>query len=171
MIFKKILKKILSNFGISTYGTVKKKEILKIIDLLRPLNLGHDYIRLGGISDGSYIVPKILNDINSVFLLVMEEIVLLKKFRKFGIKSFWLTIRLTLQPNLRILIIKKFGKSYSSNNSININDWIETSVSLNQKKMILQIDVEGSEYEIIHAITENNLQKFDIIVIEFHNLF
>ena len=60
MIFKKILKKILSNFGISTYGTVKKKEILKIIDLLRPLNLGHDYIRLGGISDGSYIVPKFL---------------------------------------------------------------------------------------------------------------
>ena len=37
--------------------------------------------------------------------------------------------------------------------------------------MILQIDVEGSEYEIIHAITENNLQKFDVLVIEFHNLF
>ena len=42
---------------------------------------------------------------------------------------------------------------------------------IKSKKMILQIDVEGSEYEIIHAITENNLQKFDVLVIEFHNLF
>ena len=173
MISKKILKKILSNLGISTYGTVKKKEIFKIVELLRPLNLGHDYIRLGGISDGSYMVPKILNDIKFCFSAGYGgDCSFEKSLENFGIKSFLADHSFDAPTELKNFDYqKKFIKSYSSNDSININDWIETSVSLNQKKMILQIDVEGSEYEIIHAITENNLQKFDVLVIEFHNLF
>lgn len=173
MISKKILKKILSNFGISTYGTVKKKEILKIIDLLRPLNLGLDYIRLGGSSDGSYVVPKILEDIKFCFSAGYGgDCSFEKSLENFGIKSFLADYSFDAPTELKNFEYqKKFIKSYSSNNSINVNDWIETGTPKDQKKMILQIDVEGSEYEIIHAITENNLQKFDIIVVEFHNLF
>jgi hypothetical protein len=173
MISKKILKKILLKFGISTYGTVKKKEILKIIDLLRPLNLGLDYIRLGGSSDGSYVVPKILDDIKFCFSAGYGgDCSFEKNLENLGIKSFLADYSFDAPTELRNFEYqKKFIKSYSSNNSINVNDWIEAGVPKDQKKMILQIDVEGSEYEIIHAITENNLEKFDIIVVEFHNLF
>jgi len=173
MISKKILKKILLKFGISTYGTVKKKEILKIIDLLRPLNLGLDYIRLGRSSDGSYVVPKILDDIKFCFSAGYGgDCSFEKNLENLGIKSFLADYSFDAPTELRNFEYqKKFIKSYSSNNSINVNDWIEAGVPKDQKKMILQIDVEGSEYEIIHAITENNLEKFDIIVVEFHNLF
>ena len=173
MISKKILKKILLKFGISTYGTVKKKEILKIIDLLRPLNLGLDYIRLGGSSDGSYVVPKILDDIKFCFSAGYGgDCSFEKNLENLGIKSFLADYSFDAPTELiNFEYQKKFIKSYSSNNSINVNDWIEAGVPKDQKKMILQIDVEGSEYEIIHAITENNLEKFDIIVVEFHNLF
>ena len=59
MISKKYLKKYCLTLAFR-HMELLKKEIFKIVELLRPLNLGHDYIRLGGISDGSYMVPKIL---------------------------------------------------------------------------------------------------------------
>ena len=31
------------------------------------------------------------------------------------------------------------------------------------------MDIEGSEYEIINSITETNLKRFKIMVIEFHH--
>ena len=37
--------------------------------------------------------------------------------------------------------------------------------------MILQLDIEGSEYEVLHAISEKNLRRFDILIVEMHNLF
>ncbi len=173
MIFKKILKKILSNFGISTYGTVKKKEILKIVELLRPYYLGVDNIRLGGNSDGSYIVPKIIEDLEFCFSAGYGgDCSFEKNLEDFNIKSFLADYSFDEPTELKKCeYTKKYVKSYSSAQSININDWIEKSSPKSQKKMILQLDIEGSEYEIIHAISENNLQKFDIIIIEFHNLF
>ena len=36
------------------------------------------------------------------------------------------------------------------------------------QEILLQMDVEGSEYEIINRIKEANLNKFKILVIEFH---
>jgi len=173
MIFKKILKKTLSNIGISTYGSVKKKEILKIIDLLRPLNLGFECIRLGGNSDGSYIVPKILEDIKFCFSAGYGgDCSFEKNLEDYNIKTFLADYSFDAPTQLKNFeYLKKFIKSYSSHKSININEWIEQRVPKNEKKMILQIDIEGSEYEIIHAISENNLERFDIIIIEFHNLF
>ena len=136
MISKKILKKILLKFGISTYGTVKKKEILKIIDLLRPLNLGLDYIRLGGSSDGSYVVPKILDDIKFCFSAGYGgDCSFEKNLENLGIKSFLADYSFDAPTELRNFEYqKKFIKSYSSNNSINVNDWIEAGVPKDQKK-------------------------------------
>ena len=67
MIMKKIVKKFLSKLNLSTYGVVEKKKLLEIINLLRPLDLGYNYIRLGGKTDGSYIVPEILDEIKYCF--------------------------------------------------------------------------------------------------------
>ena len=65
---------------------------------------------------------------------------------------------------------KKFIKSYSVDQSIDVNSWIENSAPNAAKNMIMQIDIEGGEYELLHAITEKNLDKFKILVIELHNL-
>ena len=41
---------------------------------------------------------------------------------------------------------------------------------MNLHNSILQLDVEGAEYEVINAISNKNFDRFKIIVIEFHNL-
>ena len=67
IIIKKIVKSILWRLNLSTYGNLDKKNILEVINLLKPHNLGYDLIHLGGSKDGSYILPKILNDIEYCF--------------------------------------------------------------------------------------------------------
>ena len=38
----------------------------------------------------------------------------------------------------------------------------------NEKKLILKIDIEGTEYDLIEEILENS-KKLDLLIIEFHN--
>ena len=78
---EKNCKKIFIKMNFINYGVVKKK-LLEIINLLRPLDLGYNYIRLGGKTDGSYIVPEILDEINYCFSAGYGGTVLSKKFRK-----------------------------------------------------------------------------------------
>ena len=39
-----------------------------------------------------------------------------------------------------------------------------------ENDLILQIDIEGDEYDVLSSIDLNTLRKFRIILIEFHNL-
>lgn len=173
MIFKKIIKKIFTKFNISTYGTVKKKDILKLIDLLRPFDLGVDHIRLGGNSDGSYIVPKILEDMKYCFSAGYGgDCSFEKNLEEIGIKTFLADYSYDAPEDLKSCIYtKKFISSFNDDKSIDINKWIIDLLPEKNSNLILQLDIEGSEYEVIHAISENNLKKFDIVIIELHNLF
>ena len=173
MIMKKIVKKFLSKLNLSTYGVVEKKKLLEIINLLRPLDLGYNYIRLGGKTDGSYIVPEILDEIKYCFSAGYGgDCSFEKDLEKHNIKSFLADYSFDAPTELKNFeYSKKFIKSFSNQKSIDINSWIEKPISLEEKKMILQIDIEGSEYEVLHSISEKNLRRFDILIIEMHNLF
>lgn len=52
---------------------------------------------------------------------------------------------------------------------ITIDKWIEQK-SKSKKDLILQMDIEGAEYEVILDIAKENLNKFRILVIEFHQM-
>ena len=47
---------------------------------------------------------------------------------------------------------------------------LETAISefVNQKNLVLQMDIEGNEYEVLEEITTDNLLRFSLILIEFH---
>ncbi len=55
------------------------------------------------------------------------------------------------------------------NNEISLGDIILKFGIKNKQNVLLKIDIEGSEYEIIEEIVENN-QYFSGIIIEFHDL-
>ena len=53
---------------------------------------------------------------------------------------------------------------------ISINDWIEDINLKKHQDLMLQMDIEGMEYETILSLSKQNLDSFRIIIIEFHNL-
>jgi hypothetical protein len=52
-----------------------------------------------------------------------------------------------------------------------MDDWYESSPARSDAgDMLLEMDVEGAEYEIIHSISDGLLRRFRTVVIEFHDL-
>ena len=171
--FKNIIKQVLLNQNICFYKNVSGNELLEVIKLFKPYNVGHKLVRIGGNNDGGYLVPDVLNDVEYCFSAGVGEqssfeVDLLAR----NIKSFLADYSVNfISKNKDLKFDKKFIKSYNSNNSWNVNDWINNKIpDLNEKDFILQMDIEGGEYEVINAITEENLKKMKILIIEFHSL-
>jgi len=51
-----------------------------------------------------------------------------------------------------------------------IDDWVKSSWPDSQGDLLLQMDIEGSEYEVLLGASDDLLKRFRIIVIEFHAL-
>ena len=62
--------------------------------------------------------------------------------------------------------IKKKLSLNNNQNEISINDWIQEI----HKEIILKIDIEGDEYITLANISDQNLKKIRILIIEFHGL-
>jgi FkbM family methyltransferase len=51
-----------------------------------------------------------------------------------------------------------------------IDDWVKSSWPDSQGDLLLQMDIEGSEYEVLLIASDDLLKRFRIIVVEFHAL-
>lgn len=53
--------------------------------------------------------------------------------------------------------------------TISLDDWVKDN-SDPDEDLILQMDIEGSEYEVILSTSSTTIQRFRIIVLELHDL-
>ena len=144
-----------------------------MIKLFHPYDLGYDLIRIGDNSDGGYLVPNCLDDIKNCFSVGVDNKTSFENdlFKKYKFISSRLFSR-CLTSTQKIFFDKKNIKSFNSDKSLNINDWIESKRSriINKENLIFQIDVEGYEYEIVSSIEEKKFDQIKILIIEFHDL-
>ena len=68
------LKKKLQNYIYSF--PIKKSQLTKVLNKLKPYNLGYDLIRIGSDNDAGYLVPNILNEIEMCFYYIIKLIIL-----------------------------------------------------------------------------------------------
>jgi len=168
------LNSILNLFNAKSYRQINEKKIQSIIDLFKPFNLNIQLKRIGSENDGGYLVPNILDELKYCFSPgVGNSSSFEKDLEKYNITSF-LADKNVLEPPAKLKnfnFVKKNINSYNSNDKININDWIYSKIDKSEiDKSILQIDVEGFEYEILLSINVEILSKIKILIIEFHSL-
>ena len=70
--------------------------------------------------------------------------------------------------NEKFDFIKKFIGFELNENFITLEKWIE-SKNIIDNEMLLQMDIEGGEYDVICDTSNETFAKFRIIVIEFHD--
>ena len=59
---------------------------------------------------------------------------------------------------------------FNDQNNITLETWVNEKVKDNfNNKLLLQMDIEGSEIEVLYQTDSNLLERFKCIVIEFHN--
>jgi len=147
-----------------------EKKISKTLKKLLPYEIDVQLIRLGEKNDGGYLVP---DDFVGIDKNYSAGVGFLTQFEKdlqtrYLIKSNMLDfneIDKSLLPSEASFLKKKLGL-VSNNQEISINDWIIQA----DKDIILKLDVEGDEYASLIDISEKNLEKVRILVIEFHDL-
>jgi hypothetical protein len=65
---------------------------------------------------------------------------------------------------------RKFVGVTSSDNFMTMDSWVASSLPEVRGDLMLQIDIEGYEYEVFLNISDSLMKRFRIIVVEFHSL-
>ena len=146
------------------------KKISRTLKKLLPYEIDTNLIRLGEKNDGGYLVPDDLLGVDRNYSAGVGFLTQFEKDleKKYSINSSMLDfneIDKSILPNKASFIKKKLGL-VSSNQEISINDWIMQT----DKDITLKLDVEGDEYASLIDISEKNLKKVRVLVIEFHDL-
>ena len=75
------------------------------------------------------------------------------------------------QKNELFTFEKKYLDVKNDKKNIDINTWIKKNSEYKKKEeFILQMDIEGAEYQVLLDLENSLLKKFRILIVEFHSL-
>jgi hypothetical protein len=158
-------------FGYQLVKETSREELLRLLESQLPLDVGFDLVRVGGKNDGGYLLPDDLLGITKCISPGCDKNASFENdlLTKFGIPS--------------VIIDKDIAKPSDLDRAHEyIEKWVgveETCEMITLDKvmalhpdgdLILQMDIEGAEYEVLLNLSKEDLTRFRIILVEFHSL-
>lgn len=130
--------------------------------------------RIGGSSDGGYLIPNVLDSVSHCFSPGVDYTASFESdlSKGYGIKSFMADASVSQAPSedANFIFIKKFLGNRTHGGFVTLSDWIDSSLDGTERELILQMDIEGGEYDVLTVESEVTLNRFSVMVIEFHAL-
>ncbi|NEQ38025.1 MAG: hypothetical protein F6K40_17865 [Okeania sp. SIO3I5] len=174
---KQSLKELLTKI----FGVVKgfptrmtdESNIRVLLKNLYPLSTDKELIRLGPKTDGGYLVP---NDLEGIQACFSPGVSFVSGFEKdcaeLGMKVFLAdqSVDRPADEHKLFNFTKKYVGAISNDHFMTLDEWVASSLTETNSDLLLQIDIEGYEYEVFLSTSENLMQRFRIIVAEFHSL-
>jgi hypothetical protein len=168
----------LQNFLLSIGIYLAKRQITaslpELLRLVWPKETNLELVRIGSPSqaDGGYLLPKDFDGVSRVFSPgVAESVEFEKHFLNLGIPCDLIDGSIQEAPEDHPLIHfqKLWLAAETTKTSICLDDWVAARAEPGED-LILQMDIEGSEYEVLLAVSQEVIDRFRIIVIEMHDL-
>jgi hypothetical protein len=171
------LNSFLQRKGFSLTHVTNKQRFCEFIRLLAPIEIEKHKLSLGGEWPGCYTIPDDLEGIRSCISPGVGDTVAfeLDLFEKYKIPSILIDSTVICPPNLpkSFIYLSKLVAPASSQelNNISLPEIIEISdAKFDNGDCILSIDIEGDEIDIFKYLSPTHLNRFRIIVVEFHYL-
>ena len=153
---------------------VSNARLRHLAQRLRPVNTGIELIRVGAFEDGGYLIPNDLFGIGACFSPGVDKIASFEAgLLQFGIQSHLADFSVEGVPQgVKVAsFIRKFIGANSGNQFISLKDWIAGTPDIEAASdLLLQMDIEGAEYEALLSTPDEVLRRFRIMAIEFHNI-
>jgi len=131
-----------------------------------------DLVRVGGEGDGGYLLPDILSNVSYCFSPGVSNVATFEQelSHKYNIKSYMADASVEKAPleDENFSFIPKFLGSATKDNFITLSDWMQNSIGDNKSSKILQMDIEGGEYDVLTFEDSQILASFSTMIIEFH---
>jgi hypothetical protein len=168
-----LLQTILSLNGFVIDKATDKEAIETLIKKLKPYCTDKALIRLGASGDGGYLVPDDLAGISTCFspgvgaFSTFEEACVEHGMQVYLADN---SVDEPVIKNDNFHFIKRYIGPITDGNFISIRDWVNSNLDNNDSDLLLQMDIEGHEYLTITSMTDDLLNRFRILVVEFHYL-
>ncbi|MDA7757894.1 FkbM family methyltransferase [Opitutales bacterium] len=174
-----ILRQLFCPLGFFPAKTTKCIELSRLVESLRIRPTGHNLIRVGPSGDGGYLLP---DDLDGLNYCLSPGVAACSDFEdemaSRGMQVFLAdkSVDGPAVKNESFRFIKKFISSQNSEKEglITMDRWVVEQLPelANDPRCeaVLQMDIEGFEYEVLHNISDDLLKRFRIVVIEFHKL-
>ena len=159
-------------FRISKFTPESK--ILEFLYRFKPVNNGYELIRVGGMCDGGYLIPNDIGEIINCFSAGCDmQWTFERDLEKLiGARSYIIDSEEKRPPDLGIN--QKYTAGWlgtsTNDNYIRFEDWLAKSGIEGDHNLLLQMDIEGFEWECLSGVSVETLNKFRIIVVEFHGV-
>lgn len=173
-----LARQVLTKAGVFTGKTTRVADLKSLVHDLKIVSIDRDLIRIGPEGDGGYLLPDDLTGIQHCFSPGVSdcsdfELDLANR----GMQVFMAdkSVDGPASEHERFHFAKKFLASVDAPEQglMTLDTWYSNHlgpVTAESPDAILQMDIEGAEYEVIHNMSETLLQRFRIIVVEFHRL-
>ena len=155
-----------------TESLTSRLELDSFLSLIRPVRTEFELIRIGGMSDGGYLIPDILDSIDcaispGVASTATFELDLVNR----GIPCFLADYSVDEPPFMshQIDFEKKYLGTKDSEVFMTLDTWLEKK-NIESHNLLLQMDIEGAEWQVLESVSRDTLNRFRILVVEFHGL-
>jgi hypothetical protein len=148
-------------------------DIRGLLHSLRPVDGGHELIRLGPDGDGGYLVPDDLAGIEYAFSPGVStesgfEAALAARGQRVFLADH--SVDGPAEANPGFAFVKKFVGGLCDDTYTTLEQWKSSTIGAHAGDLLMQMDIEGGEYETLLACPAPLLAQFRILVIEFHYL-
>lgn len=170
---KSISFRVLSNMGIVPTRATSKSRVSDLIRDLHPVRPKTGLIRLGPSRDGGYLVPDDLEGIDACFSPGVAETSGFEADCADRGMDVFLADQAVDGPELsheNFHFTRRNVGCFSGDGMISMAEWLLNAGVKEFGDLILQMDIEGSEYESIISMPKGIISKFRIVVVEFHDL-
>ncbi|MDC1455966.1 FkbM family methyltransferase [Flavobacteriaceae bacterium] len=167
------LKNIFLKNGILLNKVTSIDKLNNFFNRVKIFNTEKGLIRIGGNGDGGYLIPNDLDGIKTCFSPGVSDFAFFEEdLTNFGIKSFLADYSVDKAPgeNENLIFEKKYLGGINDDIFMTLEKWTNKNCSIDDNDLILQMDIEGSEYDVILETKQELFKRFRIIVIEFHDL-
>jgi len=150
---------------------VADADVLQLIRSLRPRRTGSPLIRIGGVADGGYLLPDDLEGIEYCFSPgVSDSAAFENELADRKIHSFLADRSVAGPPITRpeFTFDRKFVGAVNNDMYMTLEAWKDKYLSGYRGDLLLQMDIEGAEYEVILSTPLSLLMSFRILIVELH---
>lgn len=147
-------------------------DVAGLIAELRPVPCGREPIRLGPPGDGGYLVPDDLAGIGGCFSPgVDRECRFELDCAARGMRVFMADASVAGPPvaDPAFAFLPRYLGAVGDGITLTLDEWVAGS-GASPGDLLLQMDIEGHEYATLLAASPALLERFRILVIEFHDL-
>jgi len=173
MAITKLLKRAALAFGYSLTEHSQLREVLSLLERLQPQDCARPLIRLGGQRDGGYLVPDDLEGIRYCFSPGVSKTADFEHHLSLrNIHSFLADYSVSGPPMQQpeFVFDKRHLGVTDREPFITLESWKRKYLPDYHDDLLLQMDIEGAEYEVMLSTPLELLRCFRIMVIECHEL-